>query len=129
MINLFLPYELGNKLKDLGFNEPCVGIFTMGNTAVMCSGATVAFNNTHAYYKDHCAILIQQAFQWFREKHMKSPRFCIDTNGWYFTITQFTESGSSLTDSQLAPLAKQDYKTYEEAELACINKMIELIQK
>jgi len=125
MNELFVPCEIAIKMKELGFNEPCLAYFNL-DPYFKTPPFTVSKPFDHEWLIP--APLYQQVFKWFREKHMKSPRFCIDTNGWYFTITQFTESGSSLTDSKLAPLAKQDYKTYEEAELGCINKMLELIK-
>jgi len=121
MTNQFVPYEVAIKMRELGFDEETIKVYdTMGFLQEEQEIDELGLEKIPA-------PLYQQVFKWFREKHMKSPRFYIDTNGWYFTITQFTESGSSLTDSKLAPLAKQDYKTYEEAELACINKMLELI--
>jgi len=125
MTDQFVPYEVALKLKEKGFDETCLAFYT--NEGVLYSEGWGYKKNNNVYETETLAPLYQQVFKWFREKHMKSSRFNIDTNGWYFTIAQFTESGSSLTDSRLAPLAKQDYKTYEEAELACINKMLELI--
>jgi hypothetical protein len=61
------------------------------------------------------APLYQQAFRWFREKYgLKSSisYSMLDDNNWYF---QFDKSG-----------IEYGFKTYEEAESECLDKLIEI---
>ena len=119
----FIPYQTALELKELGFDEPCIkyywtdGMFSKG------------YENPFNYNKRDNVIsapTFSQAFRWFREKYKLHPKFNIDVKGWFFTISSFTEKGSCTTNTKFAPLAEQDYKTYEEAELACLIKLIEI---
>ncbi len=67
------------------------------------------------------APLYQQAFRWFREKYgLYMELFVDDDKQFGFMITRFTEN-----DRVDLPMFSS-YKTYEEAELACLRKLIEL---
>ena len=121
MTQEFVPYELAVKLKALGFNEPCLG----GYIRFRGSGSfelafykyrNVDFNTTSNIYVS--APLYQQAFRWFREKYglFIQPNRTIDSEGtwYYFSIA------SKRTD------VCEGSFVYEEAELACLDKLIEM---
>ena len=114
----FIPYEQALALKDLGFDEPCMAIYYSKDKS---------FSWHH--HKDHTndepildsgefnisAPTFSQAFRWFREKYgLKSSisYSMLDDTNWYF---QFDKSG-----------IKYGFKTYEEAESACLLKLIEI---
>jgi hypothetical protein len=120
----FIPYEQALALKKLKFNEPCFSIYYSKNKS---------FSWHH--HKDHTndetmldngefnisAPLYQQAFRWFREKHkLHSTITSISQESWQWHITKPGESLGKLYD--------EDFYTYEEAELACLDKLIELIK-
>jgi hypothetical protein len=74
------------------------------------------------------APLYQQAFKWFREKHNLYPEIGLhdreDIKTWRMTIFYLGEYELAYNQN----VGKEPYyKTYEEAELACINKLIEII--
>jgi hypothetical protein len=108
----FVPYELAVKLKELGFDEPCFGIWAAGQLVI---GVDIS---EYPKNVESLAPLYQQAFRWFREKgflidfssHNK------DTHDFYF---KWSEDKSILSDT---------YDTYEETELACLVKLIEIIE-
>ena len=101
----FVPYELALKLKQLGFDEPCIA--THGYLELY-------INTDDGHLK---APLYQQAFRWFREDltcdSWIRPNLVIDGP----KIYQFL-----INDK----LDDEWYETYEEAELACLTKLIDL---
>jgi hypothetical protein len=112
---LFAPYDLAVKLKPLGFDEPCFGHF-LGRelTLLRVKG-----------YRDGVELLaptFSQAFRWFREK---GYRFNVindvsQVDGDYFYDVWF--NGKFLFESH------ESSNTYEEAELACLTKLIEIAE-
>jgi hypothetical protein len=125
MTKEFVPYELALKLKELGFNEPCFGYYFTLN------GTDWKFADNHEYFEidDQLVIgtnftllapLFQQAFRWFRENGflIDFSSHDKDTHDFYIKWGVFEQRGSILSDA---------YNTYEEAELACLDKLIEIV--
>jgi hypothetical protein len=116
----FVPYEQALALKELGFDEPCAACYYK------------KFDNEIGYHKVYrdfnfvqltvSAPTYSQAFRWFREKY--------DLH--YQLIPFFSDKESHAVDYYLA-LAQHrppiQVKTYEEAELACIEKLIEIVEQ
>ena len=114
MTKEFVPHELSVKLKELGFDEPCFGYPKQG---------TVYPINTDMLPEWSAAPLFQQAFRWFREKGYK-PNIVNDVSAskdgfYYFDIWL---SGQILWETDYI------FTTYEEAELACLTKLIEIVE-
>ena len=117
----FVSYEQALALKELGFDEPCFawyndnGNYMLGIDEVRFdTKKTYHFNNTDSV----SAPLYQQAFRWFREKHNLIGL----VEGGY-------DNGKNIfTYVILDDLVDNYYSTYEEAELACLNKLIEIIK-
>jgi hypothetical protein len=100
----FVPYELALRMKQLGFDEPCMASRDMGNNHGLIQVPTW-----------------QSAFRWFREKYeLHSTITSISQESWQWHITKPGESLGKLYD--------EDFYTYEEAELACIEKLIEIVE-
>jgi hypothetical protein len=120
MENQFVSYELALRMKQLGFDEPCFGYYDMGQKFNF-PGCTMN-NRNFINLKTTMAPLFQQAFRWFREKY--------DLH--YQLIPFFSDKESHAVDYYLA-LAQHrppiQVKTYEEAELACIEKLIEIVEQ
>jgi len=113
----FIPYEQALELKELGFDEPCFGWFT--NSYLRIGGVV---ENKHVQGEDETlAPLYQQAFRWFREKH-----------NLLHTIEEVWEEdteyyvGEITTHNRVDAITQEC--TYEEAELACLKKLIELVK-
>jgi hypothetical protein len=121
----FVPYELAVKLKELGFNEPCFGYYLEDGTRVPASYSkkgTVYPSNTDLLPEWSAAPTCQQAFRWFREKNGLVGIVKFGTND--FTYNIYNEDGIGL-------LTKESLNfngTYEEAELACLQKLIEIVK-
>jgi hypothetical protein len=109
----FVPYELAVKLKELGFDEPCFGYRDGG-------GNIMIKKTPHSVIS---APTFSQAFRWFREKH--PYRFyilpCSQHKKYLFEITLPSSIFYSTSENEA-------YNTYEEAELACLKKLIEIVE-
>jgi hypothetical protein len=122
----FVPYEIALALKELGFNEPCISFYTQnayGSTKdqiVQYWIEPVTGNDDYVFV---LAPLRQQAFRWFREKHglwnMIYPR-----DGWNYVIQGIDETISCTGES----FHNVEIKSYEEAELECLKKLIEIVK-
>jgi hypothetical protein len=113
-----VPYELALRMKQLGFDESCL------------SGYSTSSENLEYYLrplvtKDSFTVdapLFQQAFRWFREKYDINKTIARDGSlakegPWAYTIVY---DGIYFNDG---------YLTYEEAELACLEKLIEIVKQ
>ena len=111
----FVPYELAVKLKELGFDFEDNDI--LGFYSIKYGVTTHQQLTKNDGYNP--AILYQQAFRWFREKY---ELFC-----W---IEKFHVNETYIFQIPPANFTKIQghYITYEEAELACLRKLIEIVQ-
>jgi hypothetical protein len=125
----FVPYEPSLALKELGFNEPCFKGYTEEYKTL------IAFSNTHTNTsvrntlptKPFTAPLYQQAFRWFREKYglFVAPNAISYENGPYLW---FFEVNSTILSFGIDLGETDDFENYEEAELACLIKLIEIVK-
>jgi thymidylate synthase len=123
----FIPYEQALALKELGFDEPCFGYYDIkdDNLQLFSDNLQDASCNSDLKYDDfkHCtAPLYHQAFRWFREKYdLEGVIQQAEDFKWYkWKISQYNEDGKKYVADWY------EYKTYEEAELACLKKLIEI---
>ena len=112
----FVPYEQALALKELGFDEPCFGYWKSKNWLIQEKTRTDGY--THAD-QECSAPLYQQAFRWFREKHNLVFNFIS------YNIVKPKEYHWSITWNDEAKVGGI-VKTYEEAELECLIKLIEI---
>ncbi len=106
----FIPYEQALALKELGFDEPCLGYYIELKNPIE-GLLKIGLDNEYLQ-----APLYQQAFRWFREKYKKVdyPEFDYNEQKWH---CHSDYKGYVLFD------------TYEEAELACLIKLIEICKE
>ena len=112
----FLSYELAVKLQELGFDEPCLDRYDPRFGKLSSDMETW----TQEYYPETLMIpapLYQQAFRWFREKYMLVGVPTHQSYDIWNTIT-----GECFIE--IYPL-----NSYEEAELACLTKLIEIVEQ
>ena len=109
----FVPYEQAVALKELGFDEPSFAWF----------GPTGKFNDWDT--TDTIAPLYQQAFRWFREKYELHshiyPGLLWNISGGVWDLDGYVDSRYDW-DSE-------PFKTFEEAELDCLQKLIEIVKE
>ena len=135
----FIPYQQGLDMKELGFDEPCFTSYDnegeirnpfdfsepycryieVSKHFVYNSKLTIDnFNGPkHLYTQFIAAPTFSQAFRWFREK---------------YKIRFFIQSGMSDLGEffkvifPIGEVRSMSYSTYEEAELECLKKLIEI---
>jgi hypothetical protein len=114
----FVLYEQALALKELGFDEPCFAYFK--DEEFQYPNPYEPFKNSEM--KSWCitAPLYQQSFRWFREKY--GLKFYIRQDIWnhWCSIIMISKDG------EYAGL--DDYDTYQEAELECLKKLIEIVK-
>jgi hypothetical protein len=117
----FIPYEQALELKELGFDEQCFGYY-VGNELI--TSINDIFNTTEILIIS--APLYRQAFRWFREKHGLALQFKhYQVPMWTFEILEFTNI--KITPNTLVSETSK-MLAYEEAELAGLKKMIEIVK-
>ena len=123
----FCTYEQALALKELGFNEPCFSFYIDVDNFLYTNQKWLNYNLND---KRISAPLYQQVFRWFREKY----NLC----GEVYTVNM----GAIDYTFQIRDLYSEDVKhnnfeaytggyigtflTYEEAEQACLDKLIEI---
>jgi Lon protease-like protein len=121
----FVPYNESLELKELGFDEPC---FTSYNNKDLVNWWEDAepVKNSELVKRYITAPTFSQAFRWFREKHnlhsCVAPVYEYEISKvivYWFWIQGF----DNFEDDDI------NYKTPEEAELACLQKLIEIVKK
>ena len=119
----FIPYKLALALKELGFDEPCFKGYTEEYKTLISFSST----NTNTSVKNalptkpFTAPLYQQAFRWFREKYELWQIIQQNTDkDWTYDIMPII----GMIDYKLFDV----FDTYEEAELECLKKLIEIVK-
>jgi hypothetical protein len=119
MENNFVPYEQALALKKLGFDEPCFATyFSVGAWQIDCTEGGLNLKNKTPSEYSILAPLFQQAFKWFREKYNLHYHIATSNKGYVISV-----KGISIESFEW-----EKYKTYEEAELECLKKLIEIAQ-
>ena len=107
----FVTNEVAISLKNLGFNEDCMGYYSLDEAL---------FFRERNPEQPNQAPLYQHAFRWFRENHNTLANVYSNASGFLF---EFHDSvgGTHRFDSGFdGPNASGCWDTYEEAEIACI---------
>jgi hypothetical protein len=117
----FVPYAESLALKELGFDEPCLGRWISITEWEKPNGEVrlQLCTKVDAWDKNQChAPLYQQAFRWFMEKYGLVGLIEIGTQEYSFIVFDVKKDSRKYTSNMNG--------TYEEAELACLRKLIEL---
>ena len=112
MESLFCPYKQALALKELRFEEPCMRGWDK--------------NGKIWYHPDSDIVLdnptFSQAFRFFREKYRIEPEIISDMMGYVCSIIDRNKPlKMRLNPSNI-------FQTYEEAELECLKKLIEIVK-
>jgi len=136
----FVPYEQALALKELGFDEPCMCFYNNRKELKvyhnvdkdwdtlehqLLGNSKITLPNTYS------APTFSQAFRWFREKH--------NIDAWVQPFTLQKSNGDLyLPDETYSYFIFKygvwvgdgvDFLEPEEAELACLNKLIEIVKQ
>ena len=141
----FIPYELAVKLKAIGFDEPCMYAWCItpkhlgereGDLFLRTDGNpfgdfftgknwNVSYNNNKNKIKCSAATFYQ-AFRWFREKYGISAYVSPLEDGSAFYHMIYTNINVPYSN-RICTLPEK-WSRYEEAELACLEKLIEIVE-
>jgi hypothetical protein len=125
----FVSYEIALKLKELGYNEPCLTYY-YELTSNLRTHLAIDVRNAWTYSGNKklgftLAPLYQQVFKWLRNKY--GIDFSINT-----TYSKYNENTikqySGVIDTKTMYTNVGFYDNYEEAQLAGLQKMIEIIK-
>lgn len=112
----FIPYEQALALKELGFREHCAAFYSTEEE--LCFKWESNGNMSLHLLRLIQAPTFSQAFRWFREEY-GLPSWNYESEGkWFWKIVK-------------GDFWEQDRKpyTYEEAEIECLKKLIEIVKK
>ncbi len=129
----FVTYEQALALKELGFDEPCIGWYNpQVNYKKVTTDKYWAFHLTGEWENFKPAPLYQQAFRWMREKYNLRGFIGFRPNVKQFDchIYDMSLSGKEYVQQRTMEEYNKDPKvgTYEEAESACLDKLIEIVK-
>ena len=110
----FIPHQESLELVGLGYDEP-VEFFKDSSEEIFDMRTP----------NDAPCILWQKAFRWFREKYEYGSLVRGRKSMGFEYILSDVPTNLSKRDTFQSPHV---YKTYEEAELACLTKLIELVK-
>jgi hypothetical protein len=142
----FIPYEQALALKQLGFDEPCFAyfyhhqeykiLFDNPNQARDYNSIKIDVGSIFDHDEERVKKgleslgdsvsrmtsipLYQQAFRWFREKYNINTVVECWNSEWKFTIQLINHCSNGNTEDC--------FLTYEEAELECLKKLIEIVK-
>jgi hypothetical protein len=140
----FVPYEVALRLKVLGFKEKCLASFYTydienfkenkfdyrGKFNIDYSSEDDYIINTDKSYYI-AAPTFYQAFRWFREKYdlfpIVQPYFPSNRLTW--NIIFMDNFSINVGDGDGEYVESEIIGSYEEAEIACLKKMIEIVKE
>lgn len=123
----FVPYKLALRLKNLGFDEPCFGLYNLPEQNL---GTDLKFGGNSNKYNSKwkfSAPTFSQAFRWFRDEYKLGVQATRDGGEWHFHIVYYGDEHKSSPQRNLTYVEKSS-EDYEEVELACLDKLIEIVE-
>jgi hypothetical protein len=139
----FTPFELALRMKQLGYDGSCFAIwsgfdeqnFSITDTIrLYSSGFRINGTQSARFYTNDfkslrvAAPTYSQALRWFSEKQEIEGFVHKSIEGnYYFVIKRIGNNESNMYE--FTKTAPKNFDTYEEAELACLTKLIEIVEK
>jgi len=132
MTKEFIPYQQALDLKELGFDERCVAYYTADTKQL-----TLVQGYSNLMFADYVHLantvksvpcpLYQQAFRWLLDKHYLYG-IVIPTVTMDWTFKTMTAVYGMVEVPPYNHVDAYDYSSKEEAELACLIKLIEIVK-
>jgi hypothetical protein len=116
----FVTHEQALALKKIGFNMPVNWFVSVDDVDEIWEGGEYNWNG-YTEDKNISLPLKQQVFRWFRNKYRLTGLIEIGTQEYTYQI--YDKQG--MKELGLDPIKYNG--SYEEAELACINNLIQII--
>jgi len=118
----FIPYEQALELAKLNFNEKCFGYYGLENELYIEISCNLDSNLTRRNFI--ATPTFSQSFRWFREKYDLASHIA---TYWQHDWNNYSYQYYFVED-KIEWNGIEHYKTYEEAELACLIKLIEIVK-
>ena len=129
----FVKYEIALELKELGFDEICISRYCIITEWEKPTG-TILLQQTDCTFLDKNLIkapIYQQAFRFFREKYnLHAEPYTVDMGAieYCFQIRDLYSEKYVYDNFVGATSYSGTFNTSEEAELACLVKLIEIVK-
>jgi hypothetical protein len=119
----FIPYEQSLELKELGFDETCLAYYELGNFNLK---PIPMKDEISSFHSNRNALMIasplyQQAFRWFRDVH--------GLNGVVEGSKKHGFEWCIFPDLDYYMKPPNNFNTYEESEMACLRRLIEVVKE
>lgn len=136
----FVPYPLALRLKALGFDEPCFGRWWFRTDMHKLNEEELEIIRSNYFeLPEHYTLAptYSQVFRWFRVTYRYFYSIRIGVNGFTYQISNMFDSsnpdkvfdfGEANIYSSTCSSGEGWYETYEEAELACLDKLLEIVE-
>ena len=118
----FVPYPEALELKQLRFDKPCLAFWNFFTNEFNYNSQPSTFTSADVVQLP----TFSQAFRWFREKHhliggVEYIGGATPSTTWWdiYVVGHFNIDASKMT---------MKYQPYEEAELTCLRKLIEIVK-
>jgi hypothetical protein len=136
----FVPYQESLELRDLRFDEPCFGAYgawgfmSSNDVNSLSDEVTQEDLNNKSYTEEDgvcLAPLYQQAFRFFREKFNLEYQIIKSASDSYSAVIhlntrEYLDKILTLYNACVAEVV--DCYSYEEVELDCLRKLIEIVK-
>jgi hypothetical protein len=121
----FVPYDRALKLKQLGFDEPCISHYTAYGKFSNDYSAPRKYNSEFELGSYISAPTFSQAFRWFREEYNQHSfiELVFEDEIRFDYVLYVNEDEDDCIDYGDGP-----FETYEDAELALLDKLIEIAE-
>jgi hypothetical protein len=122
----FIPYEQALELKEMGFDEVCMGGYDLEDDSLYIGYVS---NDGIQYNPEHYtpAPLYSQSFRWLLEKH-NLYGIIIPTVTMTWTFKTITVVIGMVEVPPYNHVEAYDYSSREEAELECLKKLIDVVK-
>jgi len=123
----FIPYEVALALKELGFDEECLALFSRDKSLLIKQIPNQ--QECEQYFGGVLAPTFSQSFKFFREKYSthveihENTDWEEDNESWSFDIYKYKLGNNDAMISNC-----ETFNTYEEAELECLIKLIKIVK-
>ncbi len=114
--DLFVPSEIATKLKEVGFNEPCLGYFTDSKFFFFADVKNCNTNTEFGFYPT--APTYEQVKIWFMEKHLIF--ITVNCEKWLHEFKGQVETSDAIIDTEM-------FHDYKKALQSAINAAIPFI--
>lgn len=134
----FVIYSLALRMKKLGYNGPCFAFYQVENFEEKPCGVDdrdeyirtgfATCKNSEIPEHFTSAPTWQQAFRWFREKHELIGHV---RESWSFDkiLEYVSQINGTFVNHGMFDKPVNRFETYEDAELVCLEKLIEIVEQ